>query len=235
MRFAVALLLLALPLTAAKKPTAAQLQTQVNQLTEERDGLKQRLAATEDLQQELLAARKSRDLAKAEGDAARKEADQLRAAQRENQDGSDAFVKELQAARQAAQEAKAEVARIKTENEALQRKASTVPIEGDLVLLSEDLTPARAINLNRITPRIKSSRVFSSRPKGVVVVNVLISEKGDVLAARLLQGLPGDTPEAREADEACVEAAKRIVFDPAASKDGKTRFKVWQGVGFFLD
>ena len=235
MRFAVALLLLALPLSAAKKPTAAQLQTQVNQLTEERDGLKQRLAATEDLQQELLAARKSRDLAKAEGDAARKEADQLRAAQRENQDGSDAFVKELQAARQAAQEAKAEVARIKTENEALQRKASTVPIEGDLVLLSEDLTPARAINLNRITPRIKSSRVFSSRPKGVVVVNVLISEKGDVLAARLLQGLPGDTPEAREADEACVEAAKRIVFDPAASKDGKTRFKVWQGVGFYLD
>ena len=33
MRFAVALLLLALPLTAAKKPTAAQMQTQENQLT----------------------------------------------------------------------------------------------------------------------------------------------------------------------------------------------------------
>jgi myosin heavy subunit len=236
MRFAVALLLLlTLPLAAAKKPTAAQLQTQVNQLTEERDALKLRLAATEDLQQELMAARKSRDQAKAEGETARKELDQLRAAQRENQEGSDAIVKELQAARLAAEEAKAEVARIKTENEALQRKASTVPVEGDLVVLGEDLTPARAINLNRITPRIKSSRLFSSRPKGVVVVNVLISEKGDVLAARLIQGLPGDAPEAREADEASQEAAKRIVFDPAAAKDGKTRFKVWQGVGFFLD
>ena len=236
MRFAVALLmLLALPLTAAKKPTVPQLQSQVKQLTEERDDLKQRLAATEDLQQELIAARKSRDLAKSEGDAARKELEQLRASQRENQEGSDAIVKELQAARLAAGEAKAEVTRIKTENEALQRKASTVPVEGDLVILGEDLTPARAINLNRITPRIKSSRLFSSRPKGVVVVNVLVSEKGDVLAARLLQGLPGDSPEAREADEACLEAAKRIVFDPAAAKDGKTRFKVWQGVGFFLD
>ena len=40
---------------------------------------------------------------------------------------------------------------------------------------------------------------------------------------------------AREADEACLEAAKRIVFDPACAKDGKTHFKVWQGVGFFLD
>jgi hypothetical protein len=235
MRFAVALLLLALPLSAAKKPTVPQLQTQVKQLTEERDDLKQRLAATEDLQQELMAARKARDLAKTEAEVTRKEAEQLRASQRENQEGGDAIVKELQAARQAAEAAKAEVARIKVENEALQRKASTVPVEGDLVVLGEDLTPARAINLNRITPRIKSSRLFSSRPKGAVVVNVLISEKGDVLAARLLQGLPGDTPEAREADEACLEAAKRIVFDPAAAKDGKTRFKVWQGVGFFLD
>ena len=69
MRFTVALLLLALPLTAAKKPTVPQLQAQVNQLTEERDSLKQRLAATEDLQQELMAARKSRDLAKAEAEA----------------------------------------------------------------------------------------------------------------------------------------------------------------------
>jgi hypothetical protein len=55
------------------------------------------------------------------------------------------------------------------------------------------------------------------------------------LAARLLQGLPGDSPDAKEAGEACVEAAKHLVFDPAASKDGKTRFKVWQGVGFYLD
>ena len=75
----------------------------------------------------------------------------------------------------------------------------------------------------------------SGRPKGVVVVNVLVSDKGDVLASRLLQGLPDSSPEAAVANEACVDAAKRIVFDPAASKDGKTRFKVWQGVGFYLD
>jgi hypothetical protein len=101
--------------------------------------------------------------------------------------------------------------------------------------LGEDLLPARPINLNRATPRVKSSGFLASRPKGVVVVNVLISEKGDVLAARLIQGLPGGSAEAREAGEACVEAAKHIVFDPATSKDGKIRFKVWQGVGFYLD
>jgi len=56
-----------------------------------------------------------------------------------------------------------------------------------------------------------------------------------VLAARLLQGLPGESAVARQAEEACLEAAKHIVFDPAASADGKTKFKVWQGVGFYLD
>ena len=34
---------------------------------------------------------------------------------------------------------------------------------------------------------------------------------------------------------ACVEAAKRIVFDPARAADGKTKVRVWQGVGFMLD
>ena len=115
------------------------------------------------------------------------------------------------------------------------RRHAAIPGEGDLVPLSEDIQPARPINLNRATPRLKSSGLLSSRPKGVVVVNVLINEKGDVVAARLIQGLPGDSLDAKEAGEACVEAAKHIVFDPASSKDGKTRFKVWQGVGFYLD
>jgi hypothetical protein len=108
-------------------------------------------------------------------------------------------------------------------------------VEGDLVQPGEEVLPARPINLNRATPRLKASGFLSSRPKGVVVVNVLISEKGDVLAARLVQGLPGDSPEARDAGEACLEAAKSLVFDPAASKDGKVKFKIWQGVGFYLD
>jgi TonB family protein len=82
---------------------------------------------------------------------------------------------------------------------------------------------------------VKASGLFTSRPKGVVVVQVLVNERGEVTAARLLQGLPGDGADARQAGEACVEAAKRIVFDPATSKDGKTRYQVWQGVGFYLD
>ena len=235
MRISLSLLLIALPLAAAKKPTTAQLQAQVKRLTEERDDLKQRLAATEDLQKDVASAKKTRDLAKAELEAARREADQLRASLKENLGGSDAILKELRDAKHAAIEANTEARRLKAENEVLQNKASAVPGEGDLVQLSEDLQPARPINLNRATPRLKASSFFSGRPKGVVVVHVLISEKGDVLAARLIQGLPGDTPAAKEASEACVEAAKHLVFDPASSKDGKTKFKVWQGVGFYLD
>lgn len=237
MRAVLALLLIALPLSAAapKKPTAAQLEAQVKTLTEERDGLKQRLAGTEDLQQELVAARKARDVARTEGEIARKEADQLKASLRENQGGSDALLKELQDARQAVADSMAKMAQMTAEGEELRRKTSTVPSEGDLVALSEEIVPARPVNLNRITPRLKSTGLLSGRPKGVVVVNVLISDKGDVLVARLLQGLPDASPEAARANEACVDAAKRIVFDPAAAKDGKTRFKVWQGVGFFLD
>ena len=228
MRIALSLLLIALPLSAAKRPTAAQLQAQVKRLTEERDDLKQRLAATEGLQQEAAGAKKARDLARAEAAAAKKEADQLRASLKENQGGSDAILNELQ-------EATAEADRLRSQNESLLRRVNAVPGEGDLVQLSDEIQPARPINLNRATPQIKSSGLFSSRPKGVVVVQVLISEKGDVLSARLLQGLPGDSAGAKGAGEACVEAAKHLVFDPATSKDGKTHFKVWQGIGFYLD
>jgi biopolymer transport protein ExbB/TolQ len=235
MRLALSLLLIALPLAAAKKPTVAQLETQVKRLTEERDDLKQRLAATEDLQKEVASAKKARELAQKDVEATRKEIDQLRATLKENQGGSDSMLKELREAKQNAEDAKAEASRLKTENETLLNKASAAPSEGDLVQLSEEIQPARPINLNRATPRLKSSSLFAGRPKGVVVVNVLISERGDVVAARLLQGLPGESPEAKDAGEACVEAAKHLVFDPAASKDGKTRFKVWQGVGFYLD
>ena len=235
MRIALSLLLIALPLAAAKKPTAAQLQAQVKHLTEERDDLKQRLAATEGLQQEAASAKKVRDLARSEADAARKEADQLRAALKENQGGGDAILNELQEAKLDAEEAKAEAERLRAQNKSLQFKANAVPGEGDLVPLSEEILPARPINLARATPHLNASGLFSARPKGVVVVQVLISEKGDVLSARLLQGLPGDSADAKGAGEACVEAAKHLVFDPATSKDGKTHFKVWQGVGFYLD
>lgn len=235
MRIVLALLLTALPLAAAKKPTPAQLQAQIRRLTEERDGLRQRLAATESLQQELAAAQAARDLARTEAQTARREADQARATLRENQGGGDAILQELQAAKQEATAARAEAARMRAENEALRRQAAASPAEGDLIVLGEEILPARPMNLSRVVPRLASAGLFSGRPKGVVVVNVLVNEKGEVVAARLLQGLPGEAPEAKEAGEACVEAAKKLVFDPATSADGKTRFKVWQGVGFYLD
>lgn len=194
MRIALSLLLIALPLAAARKPTAAQLQAQVKRLTEERDDLKQRLAATEDLQKDIGSARKARDLAKAEAETARKETEQLRATLRENQGGSDAILKDLQDAKQAAAEARAEAARLKTENEALQLKTAAVPGEGDLVQLSEDIRPARAINLNRATPRLKAASFFAGRPKGVVVVHVLISEKGAFSPPGSSRGFPATRP-----------------------------------------
>lgn len=235
MRVPLALLMIAMPLAAAKRPTVAQLQAQVRKLTEERDSLKQRLAATDSLQQDLVAAQQARDQAKADADAARKEADQLKANLKANVSGGDTLLKDLETARKKAEAAEAELARVRTENEELRQQAAATPKEGDLVMLTKDIQPARPLNLNRATPRIKASGLFSSRPTGVVVVNVLISEKGEVLDARLLQGLPGDSPDAKAANEACVQSAKNLVFDPATSKDGSTRFKVWQGVGFYLD
>jgi len=235
MRIAIALLLITLPLAAAKKPTTAQLQAQVKRLTEERDSLKQKLASTEDIQQELAAAQKARDLAKVEAETARREADQIKGTLQENERGGDAILKDVKAARQEAEHAKAEAAKLKAENEELRAKASAVPAEGDLVMLGQEIQPARPLNLNRVVPRLKASSLFAARPKGVVVVNVLVDEKGEVVASRLIQGLPGEGQDEKDAGEACVEAAKKLVFDPATSKDGKTRFKVWQGVGFYLD
>ena len=103
--------------------------------------------------------------------------------------------------------------------------------EGSLVVLSEEITPAKPMNLDRVNPRLGPSW---SRPRGMVIVNVLINERGEVLAARILQGLAGESSETKDADEACLEAAKRVVFDPARSKEGR-RVKVWQAVGFYLD
>lgn len=235
MRVPLALLLIATPLAAAKRPTVAQLQAQVRKLTEERDSLKQRLAATDSLQQDLVAAQQARDQARADADAARREAEQLRANLKANESGGDTLLKDLEAARKTAAAAREELAKAKAENEELRQQVAAAPKEGDLVMLTRDVQPARPLNLNRATPRIKASGFFSSRPKGVVVVNVLISEKGEVLDARLIQGLPGDAPDVKAANEACVQSAKNLVFDPATSKDGSTRFKVWQGVGFYLD
>jgi DNA polymerase III gamma/tau subunit len=235
MRTLLALLMICAPLAAARRPTAAQLKAQVKKLTTERDELKSRLEALSDIQDQLAAANQARDQAKADAQAAQQKLDELKATLKANQSGGDALLKDLESARKAAAEAKKNLDKVQAENQELREQVSATPHEGDLVMLTRDIQPARPLNLNRGTPRVKSSGFFASRPKGVVVVQVLISEKGEVLDARLIQGLPGDDPDSRAADEACVQAAKTLVFDPATSKDGSTRFKVWQGVGFYLD
>ena len=224
---------LGLPVQAAVKPkapqvSAKQLQTQIKQLTEERDELKDRLSALGSLQEETAAAKKSRDLAREESVSLRKELDQLKASVAENQNGLDNILKDLS-------KAKAELATAQEENADLKKRLAEAETrlqgrlsDGGPVVLGADITPAKVMNLLRLTPSVRKAH-------GVVVVNVLVSEAGDALAVRLLQGLPGEGEWIQKANEACLEAAKRLIFDPARAADGKTAVKVWQGVGFNLE
>ena len=214
---------------AKSKATIIQLQLQLKKLTAERDDLKDRLAATESIQVDLAAAQKSRDMARQETDSIHKELDQMKAALAENQGSADTILAELQ-------KTKADLGAALAANEALKatlagnkEKLEAPTSEGTLVPITPEITPAQAMNLNRVTPKAKHVG------RGVVVVNVLISETGEVLDSRLLQGLTGSGKWVDEANAACVEAAKRLVFDPARAADGKTKVRVWQGVGFMLD
>jgi seryl-tRNA synthetase len=214
---------------AKPKVNVAQLQAQLKKLTAERDDLKDRLAATESLQEDLAAAQKSRDMARQETDSIHKELDQMKAALAENQGSADTILAELR-------KAKEDLASSQAANEALRdaaaqakEKQAAPTGEGALVPITPDITPAVPMNLARVTPKAKKIS------RGVVVVNVLVSESGEVLDSRLLQGLPGKSEWIDKANAACVDQAKRIVFDPARASDGKTKVRVWQGVGFLLD
>ncbi len=232
MRLSPALLLvpcLAAPL-AAKPASTAELKAQVKKLTKERDELKAKLDALADLQSKVAEAEQSRDLAKQQADAAQQELDQLKASLKENAGDSDRILKDLRAAKKQALDLQAKVDGLQKENADLKSRISAEPKEGDLVVLSEAVTPAKPLNLYRVTPKVSGW----SRPKGTVVVNALVDEMGEVTAVRLLQGLAGDDPKVKEANDACLEAAKRIVFDPARTAAG-VKVKVWQGVGFYLD
>ena len=207
----------------------AQLQAEIRKLTDERDELKDRLAATGNLQEDLAAAQKSRDLARQETETVRKELEQIKNALSENQGSADTILADLQ-------KAKADLAAATAANEALRKEVAAGKVkqaaptgEGTLVVLTPDILPARPMTLQRITPKAK--RVA----RGVVVVNVLVNEAGEVLDTRLLQGLPGQGEWVEKANAACVEQARRLVFDPARSADGKTKVRVWQGVGFLID
>ena len=222
-----AILMLPLALAAAPKgPTAAQLKAQLKEVTTERDDLKDRLAATEGLQADLVEAQKSRDLARQETAASRKELEQMKAALADNQGGTETILNDLRKAKADAAACQAALEALKAEAEGRRQKGPVA--EGALVMLTPEITPA--IAMNKVAP--KRERKAS---KGVVVVNVLISEKGDVLDARIVQGLRGDPKDQAGTLANCVEAAKKLVFEPAVAADGKTRVRVWQGVGFLLD
>jgi hypothetical protein len=212
-----------------KPPSTTQLKAELKRIETERDDLKARLVAAEGLQTELATAQKARDLAKSDARDARSELDALKATLKENQAGFEPLLRDLKVAKEATAECVGQRDRLKLELEALQARLGP-PEEGALVPGGDAITPARPINLNRVTPRLEGW----SKPRGVVVVNVLVDQKGEVVGSRLLQGLPGDGEKLRDAELACVEAAKKLVFEPARTTEG-TKVKVWQGVGFWLE
>ena len=207
----------------------ATLQAQVKKLMAERDDLAVKLQASHVQQEDLAAAQKSRDLAKEEAASTRKELDQIKSSVKENQQGGDSILTDLQRAKESVKALQEENAKLKTDLASAHEKLAGKHGEGALLPITPDVTPARPINLNQVRPKAKKV------DKGVVVVNVLVNESGEVLATKLLQGLPGTGEWVDKANDACVEAAKRLVFEPATAGDAKTRVRVWQGVGFLID
>jgi len=220
--------LAAKPKPKPKAPPVAELQAQIKKLTSERDGLKDRLASLDGYQQELATAQQSRDLAKEEAAAAVKELERLKSSLSGNQVSGDSLLRDLQQAKSDLAAAKEENGRLRRELGIANAKMAGSVGEGTLLPITPDVTPARPVNIKRVTPTVKKV------DKGVVVVNVLVNEAGEVLDTRILQGLPGEGEWVQKANDACVDAARRLVFDPARTKDG-VRIRVWQGVGFYLD
>ncbi|MBL0212241.1 MAG: hypothetical protein IPQ13_15215 [Holophagaceae bacterium] len=239
-----ALAALTLPLCAASAPQSrskprtkapkasqavANLQAQVKKLTAERDDLSAKLREAQVQQEDLAAAQKSRDLAKEEAASVRKELEQIKGSLKENQQSGDSILMDLQRGREALKAAQEENAKLRADLLAANAKLAGKQGEGALLPITPDVNPARPINLNQVRPKAKKVDT------GVVVVNVLVNESGEVLATKLLQGLPGTGEWVDKANEACVEGAKRLVFEPATVGEGKTRVRVWQGVGFLID
>ncbi|MCL1893868.1 MAG: hypothetical protein FWG02_06515 [Holophagaceae bacterium] len=208
----------------------ATLQRQVKALTEERDALK---AKVDDipfiLKQENAELYRQLDEAIAQRDEAMARLEQMEDALRENQSGGDSLLRELQQTKEdlrtkvnRIEELEYEIGVLKTRvNDSANIK------EGTLVHLGPDIIPAKCMNLRRMTPSVRKAT-------GTVVVNCLINEMGDPVEVCIIQELSGDETGWNElAHTACLEAAKRLVFVPATTKDG-IKVKVWQGVAFQL-
>lgn len=213
-----------------RPPTAAKLKADIKKLSAERDALQAKLDAQSALASQLAEAQASRDQYKAQAAAATQELASLKTMMKENAGDADALLKGVVKSKDQLAACQAERDKLAKENAELKRKLEGPFQAGDTVIESTDITPANPLNLYKVTPKLSGW----GAPKGVVVVNVFIDDKGEVTAARLLQPLSGDGQKVKEANAACLEAAKRVVFDPARTSDG-TPVKVWQGVGFYLD
>jgi malate synthase len=225
---------IALPLAAqqraAANQTVASLQRQVKALTEERDALKKQVDEIPFvLRQENAELYRQLDEAVAQKEKAVSDRDQLEATLKENRSGGDSILRELQQARNDLRASNSRIEALEKDVSQLQSRLDDVTAvrEGTLVHFGPDVIPAKCLNLRRMTPSVKKA-------SGIVVINCLISEMGEPLEVQLIQPLPGEpTAWTEQAHQACLEAAKRLVFQPATNKDG-VRLRVWQGVAFQL-
>jgi hypothetical protein len=222
----------AIPAVAQQNKVNAQvaaLQKQVKALTEERDALQLKVDempfALRQVQAELY---RQLDEVVAQKEQAEAMLEQAEATLRENQSGGESILRELQQVRGELRNSNNRVEALGKEVAEMQGRLDDVasPKEGTLVHLGSEIIPAKCLNLQRMTPSVR-------KVSGVVVVNCLINEMGDPMDIHLIQGLSGDSEWVEKAHEACMEAAKRLVFHPATNKNG-VRLKVWQGVAFFL-
>ena len=210
--------------------STATLQRQIRTLTAERDALQQQVDEIPFvLRQENAELYRQLDEAMAQKERAEVERDRLETALREHRSGGDSLLRELQQTKNDLSNANSKIESLDREIQTLRDRLDDVIAvrEGALVHFGPDIIPAKCLNLRRMTPSVR-------RASGIVVINCLISELGEPLDVQLIQGLPGDATEWTErAHQACLEAAKRLVFEPATTKDG-VRLRVWQGVAFQL-
>jgi len=113
--------------------------------------------------------------------------------------------------------AQSEIARLKEQLAQAEERAERVH-EGDLVPLDEDVIKPEIIKspLPRYPLQARRRGI-----EGVVIINVLISETGDVLRAKVVN----PSPEKKVLEEAALEAVKKWKFS-SAMKDGQ-RVRVW--------
>jgi TonB family protein len=108
--------------------------------------------------------------------------------------------------------------------EASQTDNGNPPVEtGDLIPLEDvDIEPEIA---KRVDPRYPSI-AFQRGVGGKVLINVLISESGDVIETALIKGIPGPFGF----NEDCTDAVRQWKFVPAF-KNG-VKVKVWKAISF---